>query len=283
MEVVMAQDTSPAGRAMLPARSFTLLAASAAALGMMATAHAAVTSIAVTGYNQDVIVEAGAPLNATGVTTASMDNGLGGTGGVWYEQGYNAGSPLTGVPAKGTTIISSSAADHSYTFASSYGPGNGSAGTTNDAFVVGQNTGAPTISLATASAYSLISFLASAGHGPNTVNFVINFADSSTQSGSFVVADWFNGATNLAYTTNGRTSVNTGSFDNVNNNNPRIYSYDVTVTNTTSAITSISLSSASTTSTASIFALSGTAVPEPSSMILGATGLLFAAGLRRRR
>jgi hypothetical protein len=243
------------------------------------TASAAVTSIAVTGYNRDIVVEAGAPVNAAGVTDATMDGGAGNTGGTWYAQGFNTSAPTTGLPAAGSTIVSLLAADHSYTFPISYGPGNGAAGLTPNAFVVGQNSGSPTVGLVTPQRYSTLSLIGSAGHGPVTVNYVINFADATTQSGTISTGDWFNGS--AAYNSNGRLTVNTGAFDNVNAGNPRLYTFDFAVTNTASPVTSITLSSASTTGTAAFFALSGTAVPEPSSLLTA--GLTAFALLSSRR
>lgn len=260
-------------------RNIALILCVGAALGARVFA-APVTPIVVTGFNHDVVVEAGAPATATGVTTATMDGGTGNTGGTWYEQGYNTAAPLTGLPARGTAIISASASDHSYQFPSSYGPGNGAAGTTNDAFVVGHGTGTPTITLAIPAAYSTISLLGAAGFGPNTVNFTIQFTDASTQTGSLTVGDWFNGT--AAYVTNGRVTVGSGSFDNVNAGNPRLYSYDILLGSTV-PIQSIALSSASASSTAAFFALSGTAIPEPSSLALCGLGAGMGMLLLRRR
>lgn len=242
-------------------------------------ASAAVIPIPVSGYNQDIVVEAGAPANATGVTTASMDGGSGNNGGAWYEQGFNAAAPLTGLPAKGSVIVSAVAADHSYQLPLSYGPGNGQAGTTNDAFVVGQGTGSPTITLTAPLPYSTLSLLGSAGHGPNTVSYVIHHADASTENGQLSVGDWFNGT--AAYNTNGRLTVGTGAFDNVNAGNPRLYAFDIALSNTTSPVTSIDLSSASTTSTASFFSVSGTPAPEPGT--LGLMAIAAAGALLPRR
>src|SRR5438270_854674 len=140
------------------------------------------------------------------------------------------------------------------------GNGDVPAGTTNDAFVVGQGTGSPTITLTAPARYSELSLIGSAGHGPNTVNYTITHADATTETGTLTVGDWFNG-TPAAYNTNGRLTVGTGAFDNVNAGNPRLYSFDFPVTNTTSPVTSVALSSASTTSTAAFFALSGQPVP----------------------
>lgn len=240
---------------------------------------AAVIPISVSGYNQDVVVEAGAPATAAGVTTATMDGGVTApTGGTWYEQGFNTNALTTGLPAKGTIIVSAVAADHTYQFPKTYGPGNGAAGTTNDAFAVGQGSGSPTIALTTPLAYSVLSLIGSAGHGPNTVNYTITHADTTTETGSLSVGDWFNGT--AAYNTNGRLTVNTGAFDNVNAGNPRLYAFDITLTNTTSPVISVGLTSSSTTSTAAFFALSGSPVPEPATLGIVGIGL---AGLLVRR
>jgi hypothetical protein len=146
---------------------------------------------------------------------------------------------------------------------------------------VGQGAGSPTIALTSPAAYSVLSLLGSAGHGPNTVAYTVNHADATTETGTLTVGDWFNGT--AAYNSNGRLTVNTGVFDNVNAGNPRLYSFDITLTNTASPVTSINLSSASTTSTAAFFAVSGSAVPEPGT--LGLVGLAMAGllGSRRRR
>jgi hypothetical protein len=246
------------------------------------TASAAVTSIAVTGYNRDIVVEAGAPVNAAGVTDATMDAGTGNNGGTWYAQGFNTSAPTTGLPAPGSTIISLTAADHSYTFPLSYGPGNGAAGITPNAFVVGQNSGSPTITLVTPLQYSTLSLIGSAGHGPVSVNYTINFTNGSpSQSGTISAGDWFNGT--AAYNANGRLTVNTGAFDNVNAGNPRLYTFDIPVTNTTSPVASVTLSSTSTTGTAAFFALSGTAVPEPSAALLAGLSVLGLLGRRASR
>src|SRR5512146_1396212 len=61
-------------------------------------------------YNQDMVVEASAPgpVIAQGYTTASMDAGVANTSTSWYEQGYNAANPTTGVPPAGSTFTSQS-------------------------------------------------------------------------------------------------------------------------------------------------------------------------------
>lgn len=243
-----------------------------------------IVPINVSGYNQDIVVEAGAPTNASGVFTATMDGGATTpTGGTWYERGFNASAPTTGLPVKGSTIVSLAAANHSYTFPGSYGPGNGLPGTTPCAFVVGQGSGTPTISLTTPAAYSLLSLIGSAGHGPVTVSYIINHADLTTEIGNLSVGDWFNG-TPFAYNSNGRLTVNTGAFDNVNAGNPRLYTFDITLSNTLSPVTGMTLSSTSTTGTAAFFALSGTVVPEPSSAaLLGLAGFVGYGYCRFRR
>ena len=84
--------------------------------------------IAMSGYNEDMIVESNiyvlptpTPLNAT---TATMGNGTNDTSVTWYQQGYDTAAPGTGLPAAGSTITSASDPTVSYTFAPSYATNN---------------------------------------------------------------------------------------------------------------------------------------------------------------
>ena len=63
------------------------------------------------------------------------------------------------------------------------------------------NNGA-TLTLTTPGAFGGLSFLASSGNGTVTVAYTINFADGSTEAGTFDSPDWFNG-TDPVVTANG--------------------------------------------------------------------------------
>jgi len=177
-----------------------------------------------------------------------MDAGTNNTGNSWYEIGFNTSAPGTGLPAAGSTFTHQTFADHSYTMAASY--------TAPNALLIASNQ-APTgtITLTTPALVGNLSFLASGGNGGITVNYKITHADASTQTGTIVVGDWFNGA-NPAYTTAGRINVGSFAFANVNETNPRIYGYDVAVLNVLSEVTQIEITFASGTGRAAIMALS---------------------------
>ena len=90
--------------------------------------------VTVTGYNQKLIVPAdashtfgAAPVATTGVLTNdntycsfTMDGGLSKANWTWYEQGYYAAYPTTGLPAAGSTITSATQPAIHYTMPSSY-------------------------------------------------------------------------------------------------------------------------------------------------------------------
>ena len=207
-----------------------------------------------TGYNVDLIVEAGAMrLPPAGLySTASMDNGTLNTANGWYVRGFNPAASATGLPAAGSTIASAAAPDHQFTFATNYSAN-------NVVYVDGGTSG--TMIWATPSKHSSLSFLASAGHGPVMVDYAVNHADSSVETGSITVPDWFNG-TPVAYNANGRVDVVSGVFDAVNAGNPRLYGLDIALGNTVSPVTSVYLSfDAANTSAGgggAFFAVSGT-------------------------
>ena len=205
-------------------------------------------------YNQDAVVELAAPgagLNGA-YTSASMDGGVGNTGDSWYEMGHDTAAVKTGIPPAGSTISSAAAPDHYYTFAPSYAA--------NDVAFV-DSSHSSTLTPATPGFFSTLSFLTAAGGGSVTLNYSINHADGTSETGSFNSPDWFFN-TPVAWNSQGRVNVQSGAFDNVNNNNPRIYTVDISLANTTSQVTNITLSTSSG-NRAVVFALSGLAVAVP--------------------
>src|ERR1035438_3951799 len=58
-------------------------------------------------FSQDMVVEHNAPAVPNGSSTSSsMDAGTANTGFSWYEQGYDAAAPTTGLPTAGSTFAS---------------------------------------------------------------------------------------------------------------------------------------------------------------------------------
>ena len=214
--------------------------------------------IAVTGYNEDIVVEAGAglPGSLTGVTTATMDTGTVNTANTWYELGYLLTPPGTGLPHPGSIITNLSAPDHRYVLPPSY--------TANNAVLLTSNAPTATITPAAPANYSNLSFLVAGGNGPITVACVIHFANGSIQNTSFIVPDWSNKSP-TAFVANGRVYVSSKTVNSVNAGNPRLYAADIALANTVSAVTSLVLTwqSGASGANAVIFALSGGASAAP--------------------
>jgi len=188
-------------------------------------------------YNADVVVEKSAtpPLVPGAYTTATLDNGTGNSGDTWVEAGFFTNTaPVPGLPPAGTTITSASLSDHMYKFAPSY--------KANNAIMLdaGPFTNAYTFTFTTPTACQALSFLGSGGNGGCTFRWTAHHADGTSEIGTNSVGDWFNGA-NPAFTTQGRINAQGFTLDNYNGGNPRLYSADITVTNTTSAVTAVDL------------------------------------------
>jgi hypothetical protein len=243
--------------------------------GATPTSGTTVAPIAVTGYDYDFVVEAGAPKNgrvATQVvvdgtnvwaTTQSIDN-EGNTASSWYEQGYNINnadsgsydSPAqdltgTGLPHPGS-LITNATQDHIYRMPPDY--------TVNNAVYIGTPASFTnaTITLTTPTAFSGLSFLGSAGNGPVTVNLVINHQGGAPETQTLTVNDWFNGSAPVAYIANGRVAVDTAQYSAVNGNNPRLLQNDIVLSDTVNPVTSIYLENTNTTGGRfAIFAISG--------------------------
>jgi predicted alpha-1,6-mannanase (GH76 family) len=208
--------------------------------------------IAVTGYNEDIVVEAaaGKPGLLTGVTTATMDNGTNNINSTYYEIGYVPQAPATGLPHAGSTVTNLSAPDHIYQLPPSY--------TANNAVLIDSNHPTAFIAPTTSAAFAGLSFLTASGNGPVTLGCTVRHADGVTESNSFTSPDWFNYAP-VALAANGRVYVNSSTVGATNIAGPRLYAADVPLSDATSPIINIALRfvSGNANSHAAVFAVSG--------------------------
>src|SRR5882672_9131167 len=189
------------------------------------------TPIAVTGYNADMIVEAGAPqpIALTTATTATMANGIANTGATWFEAGYDPFLPTNGLPATNSIITSANQPDHHYKLPPSY--------TANNAVLLDGSIASANLSPATPASFSALSFLAASANGGTPINYNIQHQDGTTESGTFTVPDWFNNSP-VAYNVNGRILLDNRALTNENATplNPRLYEPQVAVNNTVSPV-----------------------------------------------
>lgn len=208
--------------------------------------------IAVTGYNEDIVVEAaaGKPGPLTGVTTATMDDGTNNINSTYFEAGYVRPAPACGLPHAGSIFTNVSAADHLYQMAPSY--------TAPNAVLVDSNV--PTAMLVPAApvACAGLSFLTACGNGPATLGCTVRHADGTIESNSFTSLDWFNYSP-VASVANGRVYVNTSTVNDLNSGSPRLYAEDIPLSDAASPVVDITLNflSGSADSHAAVFAVSG--------------------------
>jgi Immunoglobulin I-set domain len=223
-------------------------------MALAATARADFNPVILTSdsFNQDIVVERGAPGPIGRATNASMDSGTNNNQDSWYEEGFNLAAPPTGLPPAGSVFTSASLATHQYQMAPDY--------TARNAMLIDASVREGTWALTSPADYASLSFLTSGGHnGLTNIGVLIHHQDGSIERGSFGSPDWFNGAS-PAYTANGRVDVQTFGFDSVNSGNPRLYSRDISLTNSASPVTSIDFTNQSVTGgDVGIFAVSGAA------------------------
>jgi hypothetical protein len=236
------------------------------ALSTAASAGDQFAPAAVTGYNQDLVVEASAVRNGflNYVTTATMANGTDNIRQTWYEQGYYSAAPQTGLPAAGSTLISQTASDHQFVLPPAYA--------NNNAVLVDAGSSVASLTPATPASVSALSFLTAAGNGPATLRCVVYYDDGASETNSFIAPDWFDSAP-AAFAANGRVSISTKIVDAVNTGAPRLFAVDIPLSHTTSALTNLVLSFVgSGNAHAVILAVSGAPVAHPRPVLSIAPG-----------
>ncbi len=246
LDITLANTTNP-----VTSIDFTWVSGTgeAAVLAVSGGTGGTFSPLIVTGYNEDIIVEAAAGTSLSGFTTATMDTGLTNTLNTFFEEGYDPSAPLVGIPPAGSTFTSASAPDHLYVLPASYAA--------NNALLLTSNTPTGTMTLSSAVTEKGLSFLCSAGNGPVTVGYVVHHSGGATESNTLVVQDWFSYSP-VACFANGRVNVSSRTVNNINASNPCLYSVDVTLNNT-APVASVTLTwlSGENGGNAAFFALSG--------------------------
>jgi hypothetical protein len=240
---------------------FVLLGATA----MAAPPQAIPLNIA-SGFNDDVIANGSGTAGSS--TTIAIDTAADGS--VFYDSTYasshgisssgalNAGTLSTGV---GSFLIAPVSGDNALDF---------------------QGSGSGTLSFSSPTSAARLYVLGTAGNGPTTVNYTLNFAGGTTVNGSLTYLDWYN--TSQSGTVNGLSHVdrNDGTYDSAQANDFSLYSELISIPE---ADWSLSLNSISFTyasgGEAAIFAVSE--VPEPSTLALAGLGGLSVLLFRRRK
>jgi hypothetical protein len=246
------------------------------------TTFADVLPLEVTGFNRDVVVEVGSvgPIYSTalsfdwGIIDPSDNNAL-------YEEGLvdgvvgllPAGLPSSGeivVPAINTTFqLQPYDAANSLQLRS------------------GVNSGTLTLVPAQQGHYEKIAVLAAGGNtfGPATDDITIQFSDGSARSATVKTDDWFTSNTDIAIQGFGRVSLHAGGDDS-GAGQPRLYYslIDLLPSEQTKVITSFEfVKSDSANRFPNILAISGSVVPEPTTLTLTTIALLAMCCRRRRR
>ena len=248
-----------------------------------ATTTGAFTPIPVTGYTYDMVVEAEAPVRGRIVdsegnpaTTHTLD-GDANTANTWYERGYNQNNPITigtnaafsGLPAPGS-IVQSTNGTYSFQMPPSYKQPN--AAYFNTALETNL-----TITPATPTAATVLSFLGGSGGGQANLGYTVHHQNGATQSGILPILDWFNGATPV-FSARGRVAADSGVFNAVGTVNPKLFAADIVLQNTVSPVTSIDLHYVTTGPRPSIFALSASTSDELPFFLVQPAGVRNYAG-----
>jgi gliding motility-associated-like protein len=175
------------------------------------------TPVPVTGFNHDVIAEAGTSSLTT--TTVSLD-GVTVSNKVMYSVAFRTANGFSGGGIADNGTVTDAAG--SYQLAPYTG---------NNALLL-QRTQTGDLTLNTPAKYSFVRVLCFTTEGSSLVNVKLTFADNSTTNAltNYVLGDWFNGNANLVLSGIGRcTRATPASGADAFPTNPRMYYIDIPI------------------------------------------------------
>lgn len=214
------------------------------------------TPISLAGFTQDVVAEAGP--NPLATTTMEID-GIASSNKVLYSAAFASFASIAGgLPDNGSLVNGTD----TYQLASYTG---------SNALFVKRNQTFELTATSPAS-FAKIRLLAFSAEGASTLNIGLGFTDGTFTPylSSYVVADWFDGATNVVTQGVGRvTRTSSGPWvaDGVTGNNPRLYYIEITLncTDRSKLLQKIRINNISTNSNA----------PFPNAVVMAASGIPF--------
>ncbi|MCB0736111.1 MAG: T9SS type A sorting domain-containing protein [Bacteroidetes bacterium] len=203
------------------------------------------TPIALSGFNHDVIAE-GYKNKATDVTSTTFDNpNATGSDNVFYNVDFRFGPDggAQGLPNNG--LIKSTSNELIVYQLQAFDKNNVLLLTADDE---GE------LVLEKASVFSKLSILSASAQGESEFTVTVTYSDNTTETESFVVADWFDGS-NPAISGFGRVNRTSNVFED-KDNNPRLYDSELKV-NPSKVVTKLKFSKVNSSSRTGIFAVCG--------------------------
>ncbi|HEY5910663.1 MAG TPA: hypothetical protein VJA21_08680, partial [Verrucomicrobiae bacterium] len=175
----------------------------------------------------------------------------------WYERGYVARLPESGLPAAGSMVTNASSADQVYQLAGSYSENN----------VALVDLDSPVVNLTPVSpvAVRALSFLTATAVGPATNQCVVQHADGTSETNRLVSPDWADVASAPAFYAGGRVDINNGVIECVGGSGPFLFAAELAVSNAVSPVTNIVLrvSGGTTAMHTAVLAVSGATSSQP--------------------
>jgi hypothetical protein len=237
-------------------------------------------------YTENIVVGANVVQDSSDTINVTAGNGVGLGDFTFFEQGlYSRPGTLggnIGVPLHSSIFTDINNANIQFQMPPDYSDTNNDG---NELMIDSATFPSGTLAFSTPTTATNLAILCTSGGGSITVNYTVTHSDTTTETGTLTVADWFTGGSTVAWGANGRIAQN-GGYGNintsaVNNNPPYLYALNIAVSGA-SPIVSIAFNWSSGTGHGNFYAVSGNAagalwspIPlDPSSFLVSGSPIL---------